>query len=157
MVDIATKSAQDRFFDSIAYEPNCGCWLWLGQMQGRGYGQFQVTASKKLGGRQLVLAHRFSYELAKGQIPIGKEIDHLCHVRLCVNPEHLEAVTHTENLYRSKGTIAEKFGNATHCINGHPFDEINTYVRSNGGRSCRVCMRKRSREWQRARRGKVVL
>lgn len=72
-----------------------GCWLWVGSTVRGGYGQFRLDASAR------IHAHRYAYELMVGQIPDGYEIDHLCRVRACVNPTHLEAVTLRENRQRT--------------------------------------------------------
>jgi hypothetical protein len=90
-----------------------------------------------------VLVHRWFYEQANGPIPDGLELDHLCRNPRCCNPAHLEAVTHAENMARGKAA------QQTHCIQGHPFDEANTYYRRSGTRDCRACNRNRAR--QRAR------
>lgn len=74
--------------------PN-GCWLWTGTIERTGYGRFW------LGGRQEI-AHRASYALLIGPIPEGLTIDHLCRVRACVNPDHLEPVTLAENIRRER-------------------------------------------------------
>lgn len=66
------------------------CWVWQGAQKGNGYG------SVRSGGKS-VAAHRLYYARAKGPIPEGLELDHLCRVRLCVNPDHLEPVTHAVN------------------------------------------------------------
>lgn len=71
-----------------------GCWIWQGRVDRSGYGAL------KFRGRSMA-AHRFYYEQLKGPIPEGLQIDHLCSVRLCVNPEHLEAVSGVENVRRS--------------------------------------------------------
>lgn len=70
------------------------CWLWLGSKNDGGYGFFRHKLMKK----RSVLAHRFSYELTKGSIPSGLDINHICMVRHCVNPGHLEAVTRRKNI-----------------------------------------------------------
>jgi hypothetical protein len=98
--------------------------------------------------------HRFAYRALVAAIREGNEIDHQCHNadpscpsnasclhRRCVNPEHLEAVTHRENLYRSPNNPAVKNGLKTHCPKGHPYDVANTQVTPNGGRACRACNR----------------
>jgi len=70
------------------------CWIWLGTKQLKTLKGYGLCGNK--------LAHRMSYELFKGRIPDWLEIDHLCRNKCCVNPEHLEAVTHSENLKRNK-------------------------------------------------------
>jgi hypothetical protein len=102
------------------------CWLWTGARTGNGYGVFRVD-------HKMMMAHRVAYLLCKGQLPT-LELDHLCRIRLCVNPEHLEPVTHIENVSRSP--IHDK--NKTHCKQGHPFSELNTRL-YRGKRFCRTC------------------
>ena len=80
------------------------CWRWTGAVNNCGYGKLSIPPR----GKQ-ILAHRLSYLLFVGDIPKGYELDHLCRVRECVNPEHLEAVLHKENMRRRvdtrKGTV----------------------------------------------------
>ena len=90
----------DRFWDQVATEPNTGCWLWLGSLTWQGYGRFKAGEFRANGTQRFVRAHRFSYELLVAPIPEGEELDHLCSVRSCVNPAHLEPVTHAENVRR---------------------------------------------------------
>lgn len=111
-----------------------GCLVWRGALNPKGYGLFYVD-------NRNALAHRYAYENTNGSVPTGLELDHLCRVRACVNVDHLEAVTHAENMAR--GAHAMK----THCKYGHPYDEVNTYRRPNdGGRDCRICIARRLRE-----------
>jgi hypothetical protein len=79
-------------------DPNTGCWLWSGALNEFGYG---ITGSKRWG----YLAHRASYARFVGPIPEGLELDHLCRVRRCINPDHLEPVTHRENVWRSASCV----------------------------------------------------
>jgi hypothetical protein len=132
------------FLGHIAVLPN-GCWLWNGYKNNKGYGQFKLRG-------KIYYAHRLSFLLNKGEIESGLELDHLCKTPLCVNPDHLEAVTHQENMLRSNsvsGIAAKK----THCTKGHPYDNINTYIvhRKDGRveRHCRSCKKYyKSAEWK---------
>ena len=109
-----------------------GCWLFVGWLDGQGYGSFNSRR---------ISAHRFAYELVVGPIPVGYQIDHLCRVRNCVKPAHLEAVTARENTRRSL-SVAGTNGRKTHCIHGHAFSLENTRIDLEGKRVCRICKRK---------------
>ena len=85
----------ERFDSYVIHEPNTGCHLWTGAATTIGYGAFGPVSGL------VVRAHRFAYERAKGPIPDGLEIDHLCATPSCVNSDHLETVTHAENLRRA--------------------------------------------------------
>lgn len=130
-----------------------GCWIWTGGKQSMGYGWVYIP---KLGMR---LAHRFTYATLIGPIPEGLELDHLCRVPTCVNPEHLEPVTHRENVLRGQSPTAIHAAK-THCKRGHPFDERNT-IWIGTHRRCRECVnasqrtpeaRAKNNEWQNRRR-----
>ena len=120
-----------RFVERI---PFSGCWIWMGSLDSHGYGQ----AAKRI-------AHRVIYQHLLGPIPKGLELDHLCRVRCCVNPAHLEPVTKSVN--QSRGA----WHNKTQCAKGHLYDEQNTGRRTNGNRYCITCQRAANRAAYRKR------
>lgn len=126
------KTRQEFFSAHINRDPS-GCWLWTAKIGRNGYGRYAEAE----------LAHRVAYELWKGPIPAGLEIDHLCMVKHCVNPDHLEAVTHAENL-RRRDLIYGIRTAVTECPHGHPYDSTNTYLSPSGRRQCRECARIRA-------------
>ena len=130
-----------RFWAKVTRGGVDECWLWTGAINHGGYGRFRGRDGRA------VLAHRFAYEAVIGQIPDGLHIDHLCRVRACVNPSHLEAVTQTVNNKRvppqASPFVARRNAARTHCAQGHPYDESNTGRRASGHRYCRACARER--------------
>ena len=140
------RTSPDRFWSKVDFNcpvpehrPELGpCWLWTGALTW-GYGRFK----DKLGERADVRAHRYVYEFCMGPIPEGLTLDHLCRVRHCQHPWHLEPVTQRVNTLRGVGPTAQR-ARQTHCIHGHLFDEANTYYRTpaaEGLRCCRACRR----------------
>lgn len=121
-------SSDNRFSKSWQASDD-GCWEWRGRLSDKGYGWFWDSASKRH-----VKAHRWSYESSVGAIPEGLEIDHLCRNRACVNPDHLEPVTHAENVRRAQYL-------KTTCVAGHPLPAVES-----GKRECSEC----ARAWKRA-------
>lgn len=106
------------------------CWLWEAGISKRGYAKWKPPRTFPI---QTYIAHRVSFFLINGPIPVDRpQLDHLCRVRRCVNPDHLEPVTLAENLKRGFAAI-------THCPAGHLYDEQNTYWATVGGYQCRSC------------------
>jgi hypothetical protein len=125
----------DRILDKIEALPDApGCWLWTACLLRDGYGLVGWRGKTRR-------AHRLVYELLVG--PIEKPtLDHTCRTRSCVNPEHLRPATNLENLMAAGSLSAPAICAAkTHCPQGHPYDEDNTYHRLGGGRTCRTCHR----------------
>lgn len=124
------------------------CWLWTGKLTKKGYARYGLHKPNSY-------AHIASYEEVNGVVPEGLELDHLCRVRHCVNPSHLEAVTHLENIRRGKSPSA--FHRVkSHCYKGHPFNSDNTIVNEKGWRVCITCKRESGRQRMRAFRARQV-
>lgn len=115
-----------------------GCWLWRGRLNRIGYGFCYADG-------RMQMAHRVVYERLVGPIPPELELDHLCRVRACVNPDHVEPVTHSENIRRA--VPFSDWGGfqraKTHCSKGHAFTPENTYLINGRWRQCRMCTKLR--------------
>ena len=127
----------ERFWAWVDKRDATECWNWTGATAS-GYGRFNVGNGKTVG------AHQFAYKLLIGPIPTGLELDHLCRNPACVNPQHLEPVTHQTNIVRgdAPAVLRALYANMTHCRRGHPWDQVNTYW-WRGKRHCRACQRLR--------------
>lgn len=112
-----------------------GCWEWTAGNRG-GYGRVAIHG-------KLMEAHRWMWERTNGPIPEGLELDHLCRNRACVNPEHLEPVSHLENIRR--GETGAHNARKTHCKHGHPLSGANLHIKPDGERRCRTCSREEMR------------
>ena len=128
-----------RFWDKVQPCPMSGCWIWIGHA--RRYGGFNLDGEHRK-------AHRVAYEALVDVIPSGLELDHRCRVTVCVNPAHLEAVTHRENVLRGNALAAQN-ARRTHCARGHELTIVGVDARSgHPERRCRVCQREYRREYQ---------
>lgn len=117
------------------------CLLWQGAKNRRGYGSVSVQGRIKP-------AHVAVFELAVGAVPMGLELDHLCRRPSCVNPKHLEPVTHRENVLRGTSPAA-LHAVKKHCEKGHPYTPENTSLFDGGRRRCRTCINARNRNYMR--------
>jgi hypothetical protein len=115
----------------VKIDPDTRCWVWAGMVDKvTGYARFQISG-------RTVYGHRWAYERFVDLVDDDLQCDHLCRNRACVNPWHLEPVTPLENTRRGAGHASK-----THCPQGHPYDEVNTY-RWNGRRYCLACRKAR--------------
>ena len=134
-IEIPSQKIQDTFWARI--EKTEQCWLWMGQRV-TGYGVFQI-------GRKNFRAHRLSYTILRGPIPEGLTLDHLCRNRICVNPDHLEPLALRDNILRGDGMAKAYRTNI--CCHGHDL-LAHGYIRGDGKRCCRICVRKNKKEWK---------
>lgn len=155
MIVFGDERLPDRFWSKVSVATDGPfinehrCWVWKASANDKGYAIFW-------NGQRMIGAYRHAYITLVASIGSGLEPDHLCRNRRCVNPSHLEIVTHYENVLRSR---------PSHCVRGHPLVEEN-YIRfSNGKQRCRLCKviesrayverRKADLEWVKRRRGHV--
>lgn len=143
---------EERFWVKVDRRSDEECWPWLAGLRDRGHDAYGAIGVRGEDGKwRMRSAHVVAYELLVGPVPEGLEIDHRCHNIQCVNPRHLEAVTHAVNLTRRRRfVLAEapsrqplREARPDECIHGHDFTEANTHVRPDGSRTCRRCDRDR--------------
>lgn len=132
------KDVIKRFW--LKVRKNKTCWIWTGAKNHLGYGSFRVPG-------QTIQAHRFSYEIHKGEIPENHNIHHQCRNPKCVNPKHLVSMSRKDHVRKYNSRIEEQI-RKTHCPYGHPYSGDDLYINPNTNkRSCRECMRNQA-TWQ---------
>lgn len=154
---LRAKSLKQRFLSHVDVIPD-GCWEWTGYRLYTGYGRFAV-GSRTAGTKRVVYAHRMSYELFVGPVPDGHDLDHLCRNRACVNPAHLEPVTHRENCLRGKAPNIQRHHSGK-CKRGH--DQIPENRRAERDKRgvirhrCRLCANERGRNLRARRKAEAM-
>lgn len=151
----AEAIALTRLLSKAVRDPETDCWQWQGWVTPRGYGEI-ISHDKKIG------VHRAMYELEHGSIGEGMEIDHLCRLRSCINPAHLEAVSRKENILRGVSPCA-RLARRTHCPQGHEYTPENTKIVQTRwgalrgtGRQCRMCHKLSNRRAYAANPDKIL-
>jgi hypothetical protein len=135
----AAKPIEERLFSKV--DATGICWLWTRAKARNGYGV--INLGRQSGTR---VVHRVVWELLVGPIPDGTELDHVCRVRACCNPDHLEPVTRAVNVARgSRRAGAQR---QTQCRNGHRFTPENTLPNGLRGRACRECKNDANRRYR---------
>ncbi len=147
MVDLSVLPS--RILEKISFEPMSGCWIWTASLNHDGYGMvWDGTLGKHTS------AHRLVYRLLQDDIDQELELDHLCRLRCCVNPDHMQQVSHRENVLRGVSVIADR-AQSTHCKHGHLLSGDNLRMREKTvgytkyqTRVCRECNKIASKRWK---------
>lgn len=142
-VRIRSLDFEQRFWAKVRGDGAAACWEWIGSRDASGYGCLHVTRGKR------DRAHRISYTLARGPIPAGMHLDHLCENTSCCNPWHLEAVSPMENTRRqARSRIARQ---RVECEYGHSLADAAVHTGADGStrRFCRECRRVYCQAWRR--------
>ncbi len=140
-----TETEADRFQGKFKVSGNC--WLWTGPLDRDGYGTFYFRGASRR-------AHRVAWYSVHGEVPNDFVVNHTCRNRSCVNPQHLQCISASENALKDSASIPYINSQKTHCRNGHPFDKAITW-RGKTQRICSICDRARRSEAARVRRQKA--
>lgn len=129
------RSAEERFFEKTGGPGDLeSCWKWVAVRDHRGYGRFVVKRG------ETIAAHRWAWEFFRGEIPEGLVLDHLCRNRGCVNPWHLDPVTHAVNSQRGRGGYNTP--KSIMCRRKLHVMNESAHVRPDGSRYCKRCANK---------------
>lgn len=151
------NKVEEYFHDNYIPVTESGCWLWLRGCNSDGYACMTVGITS-------TRVHKWAYEKYKHIVPTKMTLDHLCRVRSCVNPDHLDCISNWENSFRGD-TLTGINARKTHCKNGHEFTAQNTEVYktknrkwSNGIiRRCKICRRIYNKQWKtNFKKGKIA-
>lgn len=142
----AIQRIESRVVRSDTFFQGTPCWIFTGSLNHGGYGSARNDAGS------VSLVHRITYEVLVGPIPDGLQLDHLCRVRSCCNPAHLEAVTAAVNNLRGVGAGAANAAKRE-CVNGHPLSGDNLAIEGPGHRRCRTCKAEYNRRYYAERFG----
>lgn len=140
--NLVVGTPAERFWAKVQFTDSC--WLWQAKTNAAGYGEFWDKRDTK--------AHRWAYEFCVGPIPADLHLDHLCRVRNCVKPDHLEPVTPKENIRRGQTGKHRRGLRMAACKRGHIMDAANSYIDPNGYPRCRACAQAAERARVRDRR-----
>jgi hypothetical protein len=136
------------FLDKIYFDPNTGCWLWIGAIVNE-YGQFAIKKHR-------YYAHRFAYKCAKAPIPSDCDLHHYhCETPPCVNPAHTKILTRKQH-QQAHSMLSARYAVRSHCKNGHAFTVDNVRLLPNRATSriCKQCVRINKRNWRARRRAR---
>ena len=140
---VLTVERWRKFWAHVNKTSPTQCWFWMDSCNAEGYGTFGIHSRS-------YLAHRIAYVSTRGVIPKGMELHHSCRNRACVNPAHLEPISHHENSIRGNAGMHQR--GKEFCPQGHPYSWENVVDYHDGKRRCRECERLRARNYYRENR-----
>ena len=144
--EIPLLTDEDRFIENVDFTDTC--WLWTGNLNDSDYGRFGS-------GKKSHRAHRWAWEQWVGPIPEGFDIDHICRVHRCVNPDHLEPTTQYINKMRGESPFALN-KRKEFCPSNHEYTIENTYTSKSNMRHCRKCGAERARAYRARKKAELA-